>query len=131
MAPEDQDDAARKVARDMVSLKHVEVNAQKTASTGLSDALLHHQAMRRPNLSALQAVLLQAFQKKRMDLTRLMIVVNTGRKTSGLPQLTVEEITAELDTLIHGGFLTLQLVEYEGQVNKIYVLTEEGEQFIL
>ena len=115
------------VAKDLVQLKHVEVNKQKISTETLDLAItlkeqyLEHDQFER--LSNDDLTILESFISKRMLLTRIAIVANQSRIPLGIEPFKKAELEKILDTLISKGYLEVEQVEG----NNVYILTERGK----
>ncbi|MFX1238611.1 MAG: hypothetical protein ACFFAS_08620 [Promethearchaeota archaeon] len=118
------------VAKDLVQLKHVEVKKQKVGKDAINLAKsLKEKGIsleETDKLSNDEMSVLEAFEKKRLFLPRIAIVVNQSRVVMGNEGLKKAELEAILESLIAKGYLETQVVND----NTVYILTEEGQQRI-
>ena len=122
----------KKGAKEAVKLEHIETKKQEVGDLSKESELLKIKEMESTTtLSSLEKTILNAFQKKRMILTRIAIVVNEGRLAFEQPKIPMADLKAILDILVKKGYLTHEIVEYDGQKNDVYILTEEGQQELL
>lgn len=120
---------AKKPAKEEINLQHVETKKQEVGDLSKESELLKLKEMETSKtLSSLEKTILNAFQKKRMILTRIAIVVNEGRLAINQEKIPMADLKAILDILVNKGYLTHEIIEYDGQKNDVYVLTEAGEQ---
>ncbi len=119
----------KKPIKEEINLQHVETKKQEIGNLSKETELLKLKEMEASKtLSSLEKTILNSFQKKRMILTRIAIVVNEGRLAIKQEKIPMADLKAILDILVKKGYLTHELVEYDGQKNDVYVLTEAGEQ---
>jgi DNA-binding MarR family transcriptional regulator len=119
----------KKPSKEAIQLQHVETKKQDVGNFAKETELLKLKEMEASNtLSSIEKTILNAFQKKRMILTRIAIVVNEGRLAIHQEKIPMADLKAILDILVKKGYLTYEIVEYDGQKNDVYILTEAGEQ---
>jgi hypothetical protein len=129
MSEPEKENADKKSARDTVDLTHIDTKKQEVGDLSKESALLKIKELESTKtLSSLEKTILNAFQKKRMILTRIAIVVNEGRLAMKQESIPMADLKAILDIMTSKGYLTYELVEFDGQKNDVYILTEEGEQ---
>ncbi|GAB4315359.1 MAG: hypothetical protein Kow0069_17190 [Promethearchaeota archaeon] len=134
MNQRDEDSGEKKVARDLVKLRHVETRKQEVAvAPELREQLELAEQKRRLEspLSNEEVVVLSALEQRRMFLSRVAIVVNQGRVPLGLPPLGREELEGTLSRLVERGLVERQLVRSEGQERWVYFLTEAGREQVV
>ena len=115
------------VAKDLVELKHVEVQKQEVSQETLDlaktlrDRYIEHDQFE--ILSNDELTILQSFMGKRMFLTRIAIVANQSRVPLGIEPFRKAELEKILEKLISKGYVETEQV---GD-NLVYFLTERGE----
>jgi len=115
------------VAKDLVELKHVEVQKQEVSQETLDlaktlrDQYIEHDQFE--TLSNDELTILQSFMGKRMFLTRIAIVANQSRIPLGIEPFKKAELEKILEKLISKGYVKTDQV---GD-NLVYILTERGE----
>ncbi len=122
-----------KIAKDFVSLTHVETKKQKVDYRGMGDILSQkknydEQQQFKQKLSTDEQTIMTSFQKKRMLLDRIWIITNQSRIQMGLDAYKREKLKEILDNLVKMGYLKNEVVEYESKINDVYILTELGEE---
>ena len=115
------------VAKDMVTLKHVEVKKQEVsqetkdlAQTLKQQVLTHDQFEKLTND---EITVLESFMGKRLFLSRIAIIVNQSRIPLGIEGLKKAELEEILDNMIAKGYIQSEQVND----NTVYFLTERGE----
>lgn len=115
------------VAKDLVTLKHVEVKKQEISpetrnlAQTLKERLIEHDQFER--LSNNEITILETFMGKRLFLERIAIIANQSRIPLGIPGFKKAELEKILKGLISKGYI--QVVEV-GDKN-VYLLTERGK----
>jgi len=122
-----------KIAKDFVSLTHVETKKQKVDYDGMVDILSQKEAYDeqqqfRKKLNTDEQAIMTSFQKKRMLLDRIWIITNQSRIQMGLDGYKRENLKEILDNLVKMGYLKYEAVQYESKFNDVYILTELGEE---
>jgi len=135
MGKEEEKEERRKAAKEFVNLTHVETKKQQVDTTELSGLMAvkknyDAEVTAKFNLTAEDRAILSSFQKKRMMLERVWIIVNQSRTQMGLSPIKLSDIKQELDDMVKAGFLDHEEVEYEQKKNDVYILTEKGEEEI-
>ena len=126
----------QKAAKEFVDLVHVDTKKQIVDKSDMADMLnvkkeFDAQAENVDTLTSDDRSLLSSFQKKRMMLDRLYIIMNQSRKMLGMELFKRDEIKEMLDSMVFSGYLDYKAIEYEGKTNEVYILTEKGEDEIL
>ncbi len=117
----------KSVAKDLVTLKHVEVKKQEITpetrdlAQTLKERLIEHDQFER--LTNDEITILESFMGKRLFLERIAIIVNQSRIPLGIPGLKKAELEVILDGLITKGYLEFELVENKG----VFYLSERGK----
>ena len=115
------------VAKDLVTLKHVEVKKQEISpetrdlAQTLKESYIEHDQFER--LTNDEITILETFMGKRLFLERIAIIVNQSRIPLGIPGFKKAEFEKILDDLISKGYLEFDVV---GEKN-VYFLTERGK----
>ncbi len=115
------------VAKDLVTLKHVEVKKQEMSPEArdlaqtLKERYLEHDQFER--LSNDEITILETFMNKRLFLERIAIIANQSRIPLGIPGFKKAELEEILKNLILKGYIESQMV---GEKN-VYFLTERGK----
>jgi len=115
------------VAKDLVTLKHVEVKKQEISPEArdlaqtLKERYLEHDQFER--LSNDEITILETFMNKRLFLERIAIIANQSRIPLGIPGFTKAELEEILKNLTSKGYIESQMV---GEKN-VYFLTERGK----
>ena len=118
------------VAKDLVVLKHVETKKQevsretKELAKSLGVQLKIEESS--DKLSNEELIVLEAFEKKRLFLPRIAIIVNQSRVMMGMEGLKKEELETYLNSLIKKGFLESETVNER----IVYIITEKGRERI-
>jgi DNA-binding MarR family transcriptional regulator len=120
-------------ARDLVNLTHVETQKQKVDRESLADLMNLQQDVdsQQVGLDQEDHIILGAFEKKRLMLERVWIIVNEARVQMGMEPIKQSDIKVKLDALVDNGYLTHEEVEYDNQTNDVYILTDKGKDEIL
>ncbi|MHA2129834.1 MAG: hypothetical protein ACW99L_07675 [Promethearchaeota archaeon] len=127
---EDNNTAEQKkqpVAKDLVSLKHVEVKKQEISSETrdlaqtLKERFVEHDQFER--LSNDELTILETFMGKRLFLERIAIIANQSRIPLGIPGFKKAELDKILEDLITKGYIEFQVVNEKN----VYFLTERGK----
>ncbi|MFX1383523.1 MAG: hypothetical protein ACFFBP_13865 [Promethearchaeota archaeon] len=118
------------VAKDLVTLKHVETKKQTVSqeTKNLADAIKEIGAFEEKSdeLTNDELTILESFEKKRLFLSRIAIIVNQSRVMIGMEGFKKAELEDILNNLIAKGYLDSQVVNE----NIVYILTEKGEERI-
>jgi hypothetical protein len=115
------------VAKDLVTLKHVETHKQAISSEtrdlaqALKESYLEHDQFER--LSNDEITILETFTGKRLFLERIAIIANQSRMPLGLPGFKKLELEKILDDLVSKGYLESEMVGDKS----VYFLTERGK----
>jgi hypothetical protein len=115
------------VAKDLVSLKHVEVKEQEISpetrdlAQTLKESYLEHDQFER--LTNDEITILETFMGKRLFLERIAIIANHSRIPLGIPGFKRAELEEILENLVYKGYLESETV---GDKN-VYFLTERGK----
>jgi len=115
------------IAKDLVTLKHVEVKKQKVSretkdlAQTLKDRYLEHDQFER--LSNDDITILETFMGKRLFLERIAIIANQSRMPLGIPGFKKAELEEILNSLISKGYITTEVVREKN----VYYLTERGK----
>ncbi|MHA2037413.1 MAG: hypothetical protein ACW98X_13325 [Promethearchaeota archaeon] len=115
------------VAKDLVTLKHVEVKKQEISpetrdlAQTLKESFIEHDQFER--LSNDEITILETFMGKRLFLERIAIIANQSRIPLGIPGFKKAELEKILEDLISKQYIEAQLV---GEKN-VYFLTERGK----
>ena len=114
------------VAKDLVTLEHVEVKKQEISPEArdlaqtLRERYLEHDQFER--LSNDEITILETFMGKRLFLERIAIIVNQSRMPLGIPGFKKVELEKILEDLTAKGYLEFDVVGDK----KVYYLTERG-----
>ena len=119
------------IAKEIVSLKHVETKKQKVSKETINlSQNLKAQIKSQENADALsndEITVLESFmEKSRLFLSRIAIIVNQSRVVLGNEGLKKAELEDILNSLINKGYLETQVVNE----NTVYILTESGKDRI-
>lgn len=118
------------VAKDLVTLTHVETKKQAVSqdTKNLADAIKEIGAFEEKSdeLTNDELTILESFEKKRLFLSRIAIIVNQSRVMMGMEGYKKAELEDILNNLIAKGYLESQVVNE----NTVYILTEKGEERI-
>ena len=115
------------VAKDLVTLKHVEVKKQEISpetrdlAQSLKESYIEHDQFER--LTNDEITILETFMGKRLFLERIAIIANQSRIPLGIPGFKKAELEEILDSLISKGYIEFDVV---GDKN-VYFLTERGK----
>ncbi len=115
------------IAKDLVTLKHVEVKKQEISpetrdlAQTLKESYLEHDQFER--LSNDEITILETFMNKRLFLERIAIIANQSRIPLGIPGFKRAELVEILELLISKGYIESEMV---GDKN-VYFLTERGK----
>lgn len=115
------------VAKDLVTLKHVEIKKQEISpetrdlAQTLKESYIEHDQFER--LTNDEITILETFMGKRLFLERIAIIVNQSRIPLGIPGFKKAEFEKILDDLISKGYIEFDVV---GDKN-VYFLTERGK----
>ncbi|MFX1347637.1 MAG: hypothetical protein ACFE92_03120 [Promethearchaeota archaeon] len=123
----DNEEKKRLVAKDLVTLKHVQVKKQEISpetrdlAQTLKERYLEHDQFER--LSNDEITILETFMNKRLFLERIAIIANQSRIPLGIPGFKKAELEEILENLISKGYIQSEIVG-----NKhVYYLTERGK----
>ncbi len=121
------DNKKKLVAKDLVTLKHVEVKKQEISPEArdlaltLKERLLEHDQFER--LTNDEITILETFMGKRLFLERIAIIVNQSRMPLGIPGFKKADLEKIIEDLIYKGYVQSEMVG-----NKpVYFLTERGK----
>jgi len=115
------------VAKDLVTLKHVEVKKQEISqetrnlAQTLKESFIEHDQFER--LSNDEITILETFMGKRLFLARIAIIANQSRIPLGIPGFKKAELEKILEDLISKGYV--QAEEVGDKI--VYFLTERGK----
>ena len=115
------------VAKDLVTLKHVEVKKQEISqetrnlAQTLKESFIEHDQFER--LSNDEITILETFMGKRLFLARIAIIANQSRIPLGIPGFKKAELEKILGDLISKGYV--QAEEVGDKI--VYFLTERGK----
>ena len=115
------------VAKDLVTLKHVEVKKQEISqetrnlAQTLKESFIEHDQFER--LSNDEITILETFMGKRLFLERIAIIANQSRIPLGIPGFKKAELEKILEDLISKGYI--QDEEVGDKI--VYFLTERGK----
>ncbi|OLS12976.1 MAG: hypothetical protein RBG13Loki_3411 [Promethearchaeota archaeon CR_4] len=123
----------KKVARDIVKLKHVETQVQK--ATGLSAVLKEKSKQETDAKEKLSddafAVISAISESKRLFLQRIQIVVNQSRVPLGKQPLREAEFRQLMADLVKRDILKMDTVTTEGLgPREVYSLTQKGKELL-
>lgn len=117
----------KKIAKDLVKLKHVEIEKQKVSPEAmeLANALKHQQLEHDQfeELSSNEITILESFMGKRLFLSRVAIVANQSRIPLGLEPFKKDDLEKILNSLISKGYVISEVIGGES----VYFLTEKGK----
>ena len=117
----------QQVAKDLVTLKHVEVKKQKISpetrdlAQTLKESYLEHDQFER--LTNDEITILETFMGKRMFLERIAIIANQSRIPLGIPGFKRAELEEIIEDLISKGYIEAEMVGDK----LVYFLTERGK----
>jgi len=118
------------VAKDLVTLKHVETKKQAVSqeTKNLASVLKDSGKLKETSdkLNNDELTILEAFEKKRLFMSRIAIIVNQSRVMMGMEGYKKAELEVILNNLIAKGYLDSQVVNE----NVVYILTDKGEERI-
>ncbi len=127
MEEEDKTNSKQTVAKDLVTLKHVEVKKQEISpetrnlAQTLKESLIEHDQFER--LSNDEITILETFMGKRLFLDRIAIIANQSRMPLGIPGFK----KAELEKIL-GDLISKEYIQSEDVKGKnVYFLTERGK----
>lgn len=121
------DEKKKLVAKDLVTLKHVEVKKQEISSEtrdlaqALKDSYIEHDQFER--LTNDELTILETFMGKRLFLERIAIIANQSRIPLGIPGFKKAELEKILEDLITKGYIEFVVVGDK----KVFFLTERGK----
>jgi len=125
---EEKEEGKKKiVAKDLVTLKHVETHKQQISpetrnlAQALKESYLEHDQFER--LSNDEITILETFMGKRLFLERIAIIANQSRIPLGIPGFKRAELEKILDDLVSKGYLESEMVGDK----PVYFLTERGK----
>jgi len=124
---EDKTNSKQTVAKDLVTLKHVEVKKQEISpetrnlAQTLKESLIEHDQFER--LSNDEITILETFMGKRLFLDRIAIISNQSRMPLGIPGFKKAELEKILEDLISKEYI--QSEDVKGK--NVYFLTERGK----
>ena len=117
----------KQVAKDLVTLKHVEVKKQEISpetrnlAQTLKERFIEHDQFER--LSNNEITILETFIGKRLFLERIAIIANQSRIPLGIPGFKKAELEKILEDVISKGYIQVEEVGDK----KVYILTERGK----
>ena len=115
------------VAKDLVTLKHVEVKKQEISpetrdlAQTLKERYLEHDQFER--LSNDEITILETFMGKRLFIERIAIIANQSRIPLGIPGFKKAELEEILRELVSKGYIKSEIVGDK----PVYYLTERGK----
>ena len=115
------------VAKDLVTLKHVEVKKQEISpetrdlAQTLKEKYLEHDQFE--ELTNDEITILETFMGKRLFLERIAIIANQSRMPLGIPGFKKAELEKILEDLNSNGYVESELVGDK----YVYFLTERGK----
>lgn len=116
----------KKVAKDLVDLKHVDTKKQTPSQEAVDLAqTLKEQVITRDSFEKLsnnEITIIESIQDKRMFLNRIAIIANQSRIPMGKEPFKKAQLEDILDTLIAKGYVKTEIV---GE-NRVYYLSEKG-----
>ena len=121
------ENSKKPVAKDLVSLKHVEVKKQEISPETrdlvqtLKERYLEHDQFER--LSNDEVTILETFMGKRLFIDRIAIIANQSRIPLGIPGFKKAELEEILEGLTTKGYIISELVGDK----PVYFLTERGK----
>ena len=121
------DEKKKLVAKDLVTLKHVEVKKQEISpetrdlAQTLKDSYIEHDQFERLNND--EITILETFMGKRLFLERIAIIANQSRIPLGIPGFKKVELEKILEDLITKGYIEFAVVGDK----KVFFLTERGK----
>ena len=117
----------KKVAKDLVTLKHVETKKQELSpeardlAQALKESYLEHDQFER--LTNDEITILETFMGKRLFLERIAIIVNQSRMPLGIPGFKKAELEKIIEDLISKGYIESEMVGDK----PVYFLSERGK----
>ena len=124
---EDKTTSKQPVAKDLVTLKHVEVKKQEISpetrnlAQTLKESFIEHDQFER--LSNDEITILETFMGKRLFLERIAIIANQSRIPLGIPGFKKAELEKILEDLISKEYIQTE----EVREKNVYFLTERGK----
>jgi len=115
------------VAKDLVTLKHVEVKKQEISvetrdlAQTLKERYIEHDQFER--LSNDEMTILETFMGKRLFIERIAIIANQSRIPLGIPGFKKAELEEILRELVSKGYIKSEIVGDK----PVYYLTERGK----
>ncbi|MFX0081384.1 MAG: hypothetical protein ACFE94_06510 [Candidatus Hodarchaeota archaeon] len=115
------------VAKDLVTLKHVETKKQEISAETrdlaqtLKERYIEHDQFER--LTNDELTILETFMGKRLFLERIAIIANQSRIPLGIPGFKKAELEEILERLVSKGYIEFDVVGDK----KVYFLTERGK----
>jgi hypothetical protein len=115
------------VAKDLVTLKHVEVKKQEISpetrdlAQTLKESYIEHDQFER--LTNDELTILETFMGKRLFLQRIAIIANQSRIPLGIPGFKKAELEKIIEDLITKGYIEFSLVGEK----KVFYLSERGK----
>jgi len=127
---------SKKKPREMPNLTHVKTKKQTVDIKAIANLLKVQQRKDAEHkleqaLTSVEFTILSAFQKKRLLLDNIWIMVNQSQTSMGgdpISRITLQETLAELCVK---GYLEKNEVDYQGKINEVFLLTEKGSDEIL
>jgi glucokinase len=124
---ESSDQKKKLVAKDLVTLKHVEVKKQEISpetrdlAQALKESYIEHDQFER--LTNDELTILETFMGKRLFLERIAIIANQSRIPLGIPGFKKAELEQILEDLTTKGYIESVIVGDKS----VYFLTERGK----
>ena len=115
------------VAKDLVTLKHVEVKKQEISpetrdlAQTLKESYIEHDQFE--SLTNNELTILETFMGKRLFLERIAIIANQSRIPLGIPGFKKAELEKIIEDLITKGYIEFSLVGEK----KVFYLSERGK----
>ncbi|MFX1419442.1 MAG: hypothetical protein ACFE9N_11025 [Promethearchaeota archaeon] len=117
----------KKVAKDLVTLTHVETKKQEISpeardlAQALKESYLEHDQFER--LTNDEITILETFMGKRLFLERIAIIANQSRMPLGIPGFKKTELEEIIEVLLSKGYIESEMVGDK----PVYFLTERGK----
>ena len=127
LGKEEEEHKKKSVAKDLVTLKHVEVKKQEISpetrdlAQTLKERFIEHDQFER--LTNDEITILETFMGKRLFLERIAIIANQSRIPLGIPGFKKAEFEKILGDLVSKGHIEFDIVNDK----KVYFLTERGK----
>ena len=127
---------SKKKHKEMPNLTHVKTKKQTVDKKAIADLLAVQQRkdaehQLEQSLTPVEFTILSAFQKKRLLLDNIWIMVNQSQTSMGGDPISRTTLQETLAKLCVKGYLEKNEVDYQGKKNEVYLLTEKGSNEIL